>query len=61
MYRMFYKGQFIGNTRYFSDVGWIACDLRGQHCYRLKNRGAAKRWLTEMYLKHNVSTQERGQ
>lgn len=55
MYRMFYRGQYIGNARNFMG-GWVACYKNGNefiHAYRLKNKGAAKRWLTEMYLRNN--------
>lgn len=56
MYRMFYRGEFIGNARQFRNGEWTACFITGdilQYGYRLENKGAAKRWLTEMYLKYN--------
>jgi hypothetical protein len=61
MYRMFYRGQFIGNAQNYGNGEWIACFIDGdvvQHCYRLKNKGDAKRWLTEMYLKHNSEAKQ---
>ncbi len=57
MYRMFYRGQYIGNARNFND-GWIACFINGDeriHAYHLKNKGAAKSWLIDQYLKFTMS------
>lgn len=58
MYRMFYRGQFIGFARYWDDglAGWVACYPVGDdycYAYKLKNKGAAKRWLTEQWVKNH--------
>lgn len=58
MWRMFYRGRFIGLGRYWDDglAGWTACYAVGDeygYAYKLKNKGAAKRWLTEQLLKRN--------
>lgn len=58
MYRMFYKGQYIGNAQQSSYSCWIASYLNGKerfYAHGLKNKGAAKRWLIEQHLKHTLS------
>jgi len=59
MWRMFYRGQFIGFAvhSYGQFTAWYEFGDNYGCTFKLKNKGAAKRWLTEQWLKHNPEAQ----
>lgn len=59
MYRMFYRGQFIGCARNAGDgfMAWFPVGDDYRYAFNLKNKSAAKRWLTEQWMKHNPEAQ----
>lgn len=56
MYRMFYRGHFIGCCKRHSDgklTAWLQIGDDYRYAFNLKTKGAAKRWLTEQWMINN--------